>query len=166
VPAGFDSGELVLGERVSEQPRSDHGRLWRFRTAVPVAPALPAPWGNPDDPLVYVSYGSVTARQSQFAPLYAATAGVLADQPIRVLMTTGHGYEVSAGALPPIVRWSNGGPGVGERASAVVGHGGFGTTMRLSPAAYPKSYCRSAFDQTVHARKWWTSTQGSNCRAA
>jgi UDP:flavonoid glycosyltransferase YjiC (YdhE family) len=157
VPAGLDSGELVFGERVSEQPQSDHGRLWRFRTAVPVEPALPAPWGNPDDPLVYVSYGSVTARQSQFASLYAATLDALADQPIRVLMTTGHGYEVSdLEPIPPnsqVEQWWPQESVMGE-ASAVVGHGGFGTTMTALTGGVPQVVLPLfALDQTVHARK-------------
>jgi hypothetical protein len=56
---------------------------------------LPAPWGNPSHPLVYVSYGSVTARQPQFAPMYQATLDVLSDLPVRVLMTTGRGLDPS-----------------------------------------------------------------------
>jgi MGT family glycosyltransferase len=157
VPAALDSGELVLGERVSEQPRSDHGRLWRFRTAVPVEAALPAPWGNPDHPLVYVSYGSVTARQSQFAPLYAATLDALADQPIRILMTTGRGLDVSdLEPIPPnshVEQWWPQESVMGA-AAAVVGHGGFGTTMTALTGGVPQVVLPLfAFDQTVHARK-------------
>ena len=157
VPAALDSGELVLGERVSEQPRSDHGRLWRFRTAVPVEPALPAPWGNPDHPLVYVSYGSVTARQSQFAPLYPATLDALADQPIRILMTTGRGLDVSdPEPIPPnshVEQWWPQESVMGA-AAAVVGHGGFGTTMTALTGGVPQVVLPLfAFDQTVHARK-------------
>lgn len=157
VPAALDSGELVLGERVSEQPRSDHGRLWRFRTAVPVEPALPAPWGNPDHPLVYVSYGSVTARQSQFAPLYAATLDALADQPIRILMTTGRGLDVSdLEPIPPnshVEQWWPQESVMGA-AAAVVGHGGFGTTMTALTGGVPQVVLPLfAFDQTVHARR-------------
>jgi glycosyltransferase len=157
VPAALDSGEAMLGERVSEQLRSDHGRLWRFRTAVPVEPALPAPWGNPDDPLVYISYGSVTARQSQFALLYAATLDALADQPIRILMTTGRGFDVSdLEPIPPnshVEQWWPQESVMGE-AAAVVGHGGFGTTMTALTGGVPQVVLPLfAFDQAVHARR-------------
>jgi acetyltransferase-like isoleucine patch superfamily enzyme len=94
VPASLDSGELMLGRPQHEQPASDGGRLWRFRVDLPANEAtLPARWGDSSNPLVYVTYDSVTARQPQFAPLYEATLGALADLPVRVLMTTGRGLD-------------------------------------------------------------------------
>ena len=157
VPAALDSGELVLGESGAERPPSDHGRIWRFRTAVPASPVMPAAWGHPDEPLVYVSYGSVTSRQSEFAPLYAATLDALADQPIRVLMTTGHGLDpADLEPIPPnshVEQWWPQEAVMGE-AAAVVGHGGFGTTMTALTGGVPQVVLPLfAFDQAVHARK-------------
>ena len=56
-------------------------------------PSLPAEWGDPDVPLVYVSFGSVAGSLGRFDALYPATLEVLADLPVRVLITTGDGYD-------------------------------------------------------------------------
>jgi glycosyltransferase len=106
---------------------------------------------------VYVSYGSVTSRQSEFAPLYAATLDALADQPIRVLMTTGHGLDpADLEPIPPnshVEQWWPQEAVMGE-AAAVVGHGGFGTTMTALTGGVPQVVLPLfAFDQAVHARK-------------
>jgi UDP:flavonoid glycosyltransferase YjiC (YdhE family) len=157
VPAGLDSGDLMLGEPEADQGVSDRGRMWRFRTDTPVKPRLPATWGDPADPLIYVSYGSVTARQPEFAPMYDATLRALADLPVRVLMTTGR--CVDTGELEPIPpnthveQWWPQEAVMGE-AAAVVGHGGFGTTMAALAAGVPQVVVPLfAFDQSVHARR-------------
>jgi UDP:flavonoid glycosyltransferase YjiC (YdhE family) len=84
VPQVLDD-DLALGQPQPEQPRQQ-GRIWRFRTDTPITARLPTAWGDPADPLIYVSYGSVTARQPEFAPIYRATLRALADLPVRVLM--------------------------------------------------------------------------------
>jgi UDP:flavonoid glycosyltransferase YjiC (YdhE family) len=158
VPATLDAGELGLGQGAAKQPASDRGRTWRFRTEMQVQEArLPADWGNPAEPLVYVSYGSVTARQSEFAPLYDATLRALAELPIRVLMTTGQGIDPpELQPIPPnshVERWWPQ-QGVMPAAAAVVGHGGFGTTMTALAAGVPQVVIPLfAFDQTVHAER-------------
>jgi UDP:flavonoid glycosyltransferase YjiC (YdhE family) len=157
VPAALDSGELVLGESETEQAVSHRGRIWRFRTAAPAETRLPAAWGNPAEPLVYVSYGSVTARQLRFAPLYDATLRVLADLPVRVLMTTGRGLDpADLGPIAPnchVEQWWPQEDVMGQ-AAAVVGHGGFGTTMAALAAGVPQVVLPLfSFDQAVHAKK-------------
>jgi UDP:flavonoid glycosyltransferase YjiC (YdhE family) len=158
VPASLDSGELMLGPAQHEQAVSDRRRLWRFRTdAAAQEVTLPAPWGDPSHPLVYVSYGSVTARQPQFASMYQATLNALADLPVRVLMTTGRG--LGPADLHPIPHNSHveqwwpqelvmGG------AAAVIGHGGFGTTMAALAAAVPQILVPLfSFDQVINAER-------------
>jgi UDP:flavonoid glycosyltransferase YjiC (YdhE family) len=157
VPAGFDSGELILGEQIPQQRRSDHRRMWRFRTAVPVEPRLPAAWGNPGEPLIYISYGSVTACQSKFAPLYRATLDALAYQSVRVLMTTGYGLDpADLEPIPPnshVEQWWPQEWVMGE-AAGIVGHGGFGTTMTALTGGVPQVVLPLfALDQAIHARK-------------
>ncbi len=143
VPASLDSGELASGPPEHDQPVSDRRRLWRFRTDAAARNVnLPAPsWGDPSHPLVYVSYGSVTARQPQFAPIYQATLDVLADLPIRVLMTTGRGLgPADLEAIPRnshVEQWWPQEPVMGA-AAAVIGHGGFGTTMAAVAAGVPQ----------------------------
>jgi glycosyltransferase len=157
VPEALDSGDLALGESEAEPATDGRGRIWRFRTDAPAEARLPAAWGNPDEPLVYVSYGSVTARQPEFAPMYQATLRALADLPIRVLMTTGMGLEpADLEPIPPnshIEQWWPQGAVMAE-AAAVVGHGGFGTTMAALSAGAPQVVLPLfSFDQAVNARR-------------
>jgi UDP:flavonoid glycosyltransferase YjiC (YdhE family) len=156
VPASLDSGELMLGKPQQEQADGDRRRLWRFRTHTAAAEvALPAAWGDPSQPLVYVSYGSVTARQPQFAPMYQATLDVLADLPIRVLMTTGRDLDpADLDPVPPnshVERWWPQEVVMGGSA-AVIGHGGFGTTMTALAAGVPQIFLPLfSFDQAINA---------------
>jgi UDP:flavonoid glycosyltransferase YjiC (YdhE family) len=157
VPAALDSGDLTLGESEAEEAVSDRGRIWRFRTDARAEARLPAAWGNPAEPLVYVSYGSVTARQPEFAPLYDATLRALADMPVRVLMTTGQGLDpADLEPIPPnshIEQWWPQEAVMGK-AAAVVGHGGFGTTMAALSAGIPQVVLPLfSFDQPVNARR-------------
>ena len=118
-------------------------RLWRFRhsTAVPTDPALPSRWGDPETPLVYVSFGSVAGSLPPFAGLYAAVLDVLAAEPVRVLMTTGTGFDLATLHPVPanacVLQWWPQEAAMAE-AAAVVGHGGFGTTMAALRAGLPQ----------------------------
>jgi UDP:flavonoid glycosyltransferase YjiC (YdhE family) len=157
VPAALDSGDLTLGESEAEEALTDRGRIWRFRTGVPAEPRLPADWGDPTEPLVYVSYGSVAARQPEFAPMYEATVRALADLPVRVLMTTGQGLDpADLEPIPPnshIEQWWPQEAVMGK-AAAVVGHGGFGTTMAALSAGVPQVVLPLfSFDQAVNAKR-------------
>jgi hypothetical protein len=76
---GFSSVPAVL-DGAGDQPTDDiaaiePGPVWRFHDAsVDAGPGpLPPPWGNPDDPLVYVTFGSVTGGLGPFSSLYPAT---------------------------------------------------------------------------------------------
>lgn len=157
VPAALDSGDFVLSESDTEARATDRGRMWRFRTDTTAKPRLPAPWGDPAEPLIYVTYGSVTARQPEFAPIYDATLRALADLPIRVLMTTGRGFDLGElEPIPPNTHVEQWWPqeAVMGAAAALVGHGGFGTTMAALAAGIPQVVVPLfAFDQSVHARR-------------
>jgi hypothetical protein len=104
-------------------------RTLRFRgDAVP--PAAP----DAGEPLVYVSFGSVTAGgHLPFYPaLYRAAIDALAGLPARFLVTVGEEREhVELGLLPPNVEVERWVPQdeVLHRASAVVTHGGLGSTL-------------------------------------
>jgi hypothetical protein len=157
IPAALDSGDLMLGGPEAEQGVSNRGRMWRFRTDTPVKPRLPAAWGDPADPLIYVSYGSVTARQPEFAPMHDATLRALADLPVRVLMRPVRGFDVGdLEPIPPNTHIEQWWPqeAVMGAAAAVVGRGGFGTTMAALAAGVPQVVVPLfAFDQSVHARR-------------
>jgi UDP:flavonoid glycosyltransferase YjiC (YdhE family) len=102
---------------------------------------LPAPWGDRDHPLVYVTFGSVAAGLPPFAGLYRAAVDALAGEPIRVLVTTGRAVE--PGSLAPVPAnarveqwWPQ--ASVMPHTTVVVGHGGFGTTMMALAAGVPQ----------------------------
>jgi hypothetical protein len=136
---------------------ADAGPVHRFHDAPPSpgSGGLPAVWGDPALPLLYVTLGSVAARLPGLGDLYAAILQAFADQPVRVLLTTGHGLDPSElGAVPPNARVEKWWPqaDVMPHAAAMVGHGGFGTTMAALAAGVPQVVLPLfAFDQRVNA---------------
>lgn len=101
-----------------------------------VAPSPPLPdwWPGNDDPLVYLSFGSVTAAAHlpYFPTLYRAAIEALAPLPIRILVTTGDGGDPDRlGPVPANVRlerWVHQ-DSVLPQAAAFVCHGGYGSTL-------------------------------------
>jgi len=115
---------------------------------------LPEAWGDPDQPLVYVSFGSVAAALPPFAGIYPAVLEALAEEPVRVLLTTGRGVAIDTLTVPPNTRVEQWWPqaDVLPYAAAVVGHGGFGTTMAALAAGVPQVVLPLfAMDQFVNA---------------
>ena len=102
---------------------------------------LPEAWGDPDQPLLYVTYGSVTGSVPPFAGVFPETVAALAEVDARVLMTVGRRFDIdSLGSLPSNVRveawWRQ--ADVLAHADAMLGHGGFGTTMGALAAGVPQ----------------------------
>jgi UDP:flavonoid glycosyltransferase YjiC (YdhE family) len=114
-------------------PGLDDGRAERFRDVRPAAPpSLPAWWSNADDPLVYLTFGSVTGSLPFFPALYRSVLEVLAPMPIRVLLTFGR--DADPAGLEPLPANAHAEPWVAQdevlpHAAAVVSHGGYGTTL-------------------------------------
>jgi UDP:flavonoid glycosyltransferase YjiC (YdhE family) len=117
VPPSFDDGPAIE----------------RFRDAMsPAAAPLPQWWENHDDPLVYVTFGSVTGSLPYFPALYHEVLEALAPLPIRVLLT--YGRDPDPAGLGPLPANTHAEPWVAQHdvlphASAVVSHGGYGTTL-------------------------------------
>jgi UDP:flavonoid glycosyltransferase YjiC (YdhE family) len=115
----------------------------RFRDESPATGdgPLPPPWGDPDLPLVYVTFGSVTAALPPFAGYFREALDALAGQEIRVLMTVGRKLDVDGlGPLPAnacVLPWWPQADVLGH-ADAMLGHGGFGTTMGALTAGVPQ----------------------------
>jgi len=109
--------------------------IHRFRHAVSdAAPPLPDWWPGNDGPLVYVTFGSVTAGEHlpYFPALYRAAIEALAPLPVRVLLTIGDRRDpAELGPLPANVHVEEwvAQDAVVPHAAAVVGHGGHGTTL-------------------------------------
>ena len=124
------------------------------------APALPAEgerlpdWGDPDAPLVYVTFGSVTGLLPPFAGAFREALDALADLEARVLMTVGRSVDpTTLGPVPPNARVEQWWPqaAVLGQAAAMLGHGGFGTTMGALVAGVPQVVVPLfTFDQIVN----------------
>lgn len=93
---------------------------------------LPDWWPDSPDPLLYVTFGSVAGRLGLFPGLYRAAVAALADLPVRVLLTIGDAGDPDLIAPTPanvhVERWWPQ-EAVMPHATAMVGHGGFGTTL-------------------------------------
>ena len=163
LPADRTGAAMAAAPRFTCVPASltsgapDGAARWRFRDpSLAAAPTrLPGGWGDPDLPLVYVTFGSVAATTPPFAPIYRVALDALAGLPVRVLMTTGAAGDPESLAPHPanarIERWWPQ-PEVMAAAAAVVGHGGFGTTMTALAAGVPQVVVPLfSFDQAVNA---------------
>ncbi|HWI03082.1 MAG TPA: nucleotide disphospho-sugar-binding domain-containing protein, partial [Acidimicrobiales bacterium] len=134
------------------------GAVRRFRTPIDGdrQGRLPASWGDPDWPLVYVSFGSVTATVPVFAPIYGAVVDVVAELPVRVLLTVGEGDGLAVDRVAANVHVERWWPqaDVMPSAAAVVGHGGFGTTMTALAGGVPQVVVPLfSMDQFLNARR-------------
>jgi len=116
----------------------------RFRDDAPLRPTaaavLPDWWPGSADPLVYVTFGTVAARIGLFPFLYQGVIDALAGQAVRVLLTLGEAGDPAAlGPLPPNIHVERFWPqaDVMPHAAAMVGHGGFGTTLAGLAAGVP-----------------------------
>lgn len=135
------------------------GPIHRFRDESMVSDiaALPGEWGSAAHPLVYISFGTVTAGLGGAHTVYTDVLSAFADQPMRILLTTGPGFDpATLGRAPAnahVERWW---PqrDVLPSAAAVVSHGGFGTTMAALAAGVPQAIVPLfAMDQHINAEQ-------------
>lgn len=131
----------VLDRAAGTSPSAAHGFL-RFHEPPPAGDPAPLPdWGDRDAPLVYVTFGSVAGSLPPFAGVFREALDALADVEARVMMTVGRQLDVGdLGTLPVnahVVAWWPQ-AAVLRHASAMLGHGGFGTTMGALAAGVPQ----------------------------
>jgi UDP:flavonoid glycosyltransferase YjiC (YdhE family) len=145
-PASLEDPELPL------QPDTQ-----RFRDPAWDAPGDPLPdwWGGGDAPLVYITFGSVAGGEERFRTAFAAAAEAVADLPVRALMTVGR--EMDAADLRPVPANLHVEPWVRQadvlaQASAVVHHGGSGSTTGALAAGLPSVVVPMFADQPLNAR--------------
>jgi len=109
------------------------------RFAAPAAKAVAPPplgdwWPGNDDPLVYVSFGTVAgeAHLPYFPALYRSAIDALAPLPARILVTIGDGRDPAELGPPAanvhVERWVAQ-DRVAPHAAAIVCHGGYGSTL-------------------------------------
>jgi UDP:flavonoid glycosyltransferase YjiC (YdhE family) len=146
----------VLDHRTADS--SAQAQVWRYRADDLVSgPSLPAEWGDRDAPLIYISFGSVAGSVRPFDALYPAVLQVMADLPVRVLITTGSGYDLSRLDPLPANAWAAQWwpqAAVMPAAALSIGHGGFGTTMMAVAAGVPQLVIPLfSFDQFQNAER-------------
>ena len=114
-------------------------------------------WWNSPGPLVYVTFGTEAGGFDLFPRIYRAVLDQLATMPIRVLMTVGRSADPALlGSLPAnahVERWWPQ-TGVMKEAAAVIGHGGYGTSMTALAAGLPQVLIPLfSMDQHENARR-------------
>ncbi len=118
---------------------------------------LPGWWpGREDEPLVYVTFGSVAGSFPQALPVYGLALEAVAELPARVLLTVGRELDLDALPAAPdnvrIERWVPQQEVLGHAAAAVV-HGGSGSTLGALAAGVPLVVVPLFADQPQNARR-------------
>lgn len=109
-----------------------------------VTQSLPGAWWPErysDQPMVYVTFGSVAGHLGFYPAFYRRVLDVLGDLPVRVLLTLGAGLDpASLGEVSANVHVESWVPqqNVLGAASAIVAHGGFGTLMAALARGLPQ----------------------------
>jgi UDP:flavonoid glycosyltransferase YjiC (YdhE family) len=142
----------TLDEGVQPDTHRFHDPAWD------VAPGkLPDWWpGREEQPLVYVTFGSVAGQFPQALAVYEVALRAVGDLPVRVLLTVGNDLDLDA--LPPapdnvqIERWVPQQDVLGHAAMAVV-HGGSGSTLGAIAAGVPLVIVPLFADQPENARR-------------
>lgn len=135
-----------------------HTLRYRTESADPDVgePVLPNWWPGSTAPLVYVTFGTVTASLDGVSDdLYRAAITSLSDLDARVLVTTGRGHRPALGPLPPRVHveeWVDQAD-VMREASVVVCHGGSGTVLGALAFDVPVVVVAMFADQPVNGRR-------------
>jgi UDP:flavonoid glycosyltransferase YjiC (YdhE family) len=144
-PRGLDKGEMPDTHRF-------HDPAW-----TEPANELPDWWpGRGDQPLVYVTFGSVAGAFSQTLPAFAVALSAVESLPVRVLLTVGRDLDLHA--LPEIPDnvhvepWVPQQDVLGHAAAAVV-HGGSGSTLGALAAGVPLVVVPLFADQPYNARR-------------
>ncbi len=142
-------------DRASGEAAGGDGFLRFNEPSLPVSDYSLPEWGDPEAPLVYATFGSVTGSLPPFAHVFREALEALADVEARVLLTVGR--KLDPDDLRPwpsnarVEQWCPQ-DAVLEQAAAVLGHGGFGTTMGALAAGIPQVVVPLfSFDQIVNA---------------
>ena len=134
---------------------SGPGAFHRFHEPASAPGGTRSPeWGDPDLPLVYVTFGSVAGSIPPIAGVFREAVDALAELDACVVMTVGRTVDPEGlGPVPAnahVVQWLPQHE-VLAHASAMLGHGGFGTTMGALSAGVPQVVVPLfSFDQAVN----------------
>ncbi|MGI9569094.1 MAG: glycosyltransferase [Desulfobulbia bacterium] len=129
------------------------GRLQDITISTQTAPA----WAPKDgEKIVYITFGTIAASSSDRHAVYRSALSAIEGLPIRALLTTGPGMEVSSlGAIPgnvTVEAWVPQGE-VWPHANALVCHGGSGTVLGGLAAGMPMVVIPLFADQPDNAQR-------------
>ena len=159
VPGLQSAPRLTLVPELLEDPSATGSRRTRrFRDGARSTTADPLPdwWAGALDPLVYVTFGSVAGGLGLFPDFYQQVVSAVSDLPIRILLTIGDaGDPKILQPLPGNVHIENWWPqqGVMPHAHAMIGHGGFGTTLTALASGVPMVVLPLFADQPHNAAR-------------
>jgi UDP-glucoronosyl and UDP-glucosyl transferase len=162
LPPDSEGSTLLAGPYLTQFPHSledpacPGDDAWRFRDVASAQEPLPDWWASGDDPLVYVSFGTVAASFGLFPSLYAAVLDSLAELPVRVLVTVGEAADPAVlGPLPPGVHVERFVPQnqVLGAATVMVTHGGSGSMLGALAAGLPLVVLPLFADQPYNAAR-------------
>jgi UDP:flavonoid glycosyltransferase YjiC (YdhE family) len=140
-----------------EVPRPGPGPVvYRFRAPAADPAPLPDWWAGDRDPLVYATFGTVSAGVPFAAAAFRTVVEALADRPVRLLVTVGDsGDPADWRALPPNVHVERWVPqqDVLADAAAMVCHGGTGTVLGGLSAGVPMVVVPQFADQPDNAER-------------
>jgi UDP:flavonoid glycosyltransferase YjiC (YdhE family) len=146
-PPSLDPSPYPATLRVRDPSYADSG-------GPPIAP-LPRWWEGSDAPLVYVTFGSMTGGAPVGDAAFRAALEAVRGMPVRVLLTVGRTADVRAFTDVPanvhIEAWMPQ-TDVLAAATAVVCHGGSGTTFAALAAGLPLVIMPMFADQPANAR--------------
>jgi UDP:flavonoid glycosyltransferase YjiC (YdhE family) len=154
----FDRKTITLMPAALEDPLvPPAGEVLRFReTPARSADRRTPLWAQGDEPLVYVSFGSVAPTMDLYPQVYRTAMDALADLPVRVLVTIGRASDPSAlgplAANVHVERWVAQND-VMPHAAAIVCHGGSGTVTMGLAAGLPMVIVPLFADQPWNAER-------------
>jgi UDP:flavonoid glycosyltransferase YjiC (YdhE family) len=127
----------------------------RYRLPQRAAHALPDWWPGNNEPLVYLTFGSVIGHLPEAAGVFRSALDAVSGLAARVLLTVGRGIEPGdLGPVPGNMRVEQWVPqaDVLAHAALVVCHGGSGTTFGALGAGVPLVICPLFADQSNNGR--------------
>ncbi|HEV2089388.1 MAG TPA: glycosyltransferase, partial [Cryptosporangiaceae bacterium] len=148
----------LVPELLEDPSATGSPRTRRFRDAErsTTADALPDWWAGASGPLVYVTFGSVAGGLGLFPGFYRQVVAAISDLPVRILVTIGDAGDPDV--LQPLtgnVHVENWWPQqeVMPHADALIGHGGFGTTLTALASGVPMVVLPLFADQPHNAAR-------------